>query len=569
MRTFLEPHLNQPKSVNSSLKLVTLYFEDLVTQAITIFMQNISQMMMILLLLMQTLFSESLKRVVVCGGGAAGYFSAIECARTIRSVGAGEKCEVVILEAGTPLSKVLISGGGRCNVMHDPMKTPSEISKGYPRGSRELIGPLSSLFTPWDTFEWFQSRLPTGMTLKTEPDGRVFPSSDRAGTIIDILQGEAKRLGVKVFTGARVSSVTSLAPGLSANPEGTFVVTYKTADPLPASLPATSVIMATGSARPAYAIAQSLGHSITAPLPSLFSFKVADSNLTQLAGVASPTARVKLLTTKAQRAHPDTKAFLRPPMLPLYSHYGPLLVTHMGLSGPAVLKLSAYGARLMAALGYVFDIEVKWIGGGGSGVGTGGSASGMEGDALVELEDEELQLHLENAKNRWPQRAVGKGFPPLDMSGGKRVHDSGFDDDSEGDVDGDPATDNFLKMTRRLWLYLLSRASPSIDPTTPWSRITTKEIASIVKECLHSTYACAGRALYKDEFTTAGGVRLSEISMKTMESKICPGLFLCGELVDIDGITGGYNFQSAWSTGFIAGAAAGSLCVGAQRPEEA
>ena len=510
-------------------------------------------------------------RVVVVGGGAAGYFAAIECSR---AAGVG-RCEVVVLEATKePLAKVLISGGGRCNVMHDPMKTPSEISTGYPRGARELIGALTSQFTPWDTFDWFSSR---GVELKTERDGRVFPVTNKAESIAQTLRTDALKLGVEVVTGARVTTIARCPI------TGQFNLTCS-ADSLGHVIMAQSVILATGASRPSYHLVTSLGHSITPPLPSLFSFKIQDENLTALAGVAAPSARVKILVPslaakKSKSSGPGPvdfsllKEHLRPNLLKQYTQRGPLLVTHQGLSGPAVLRLSAFAARLVAGMRYTFEIEVKWICGGGSGVGTGTFNDGDE-----ELSDERVSEHFLQIRKRFPTRLVGKGFPPLSLSLAA-VEGSGGGDDAEGEKEwggeGDDEEDKdggagesgelgVASIKRRLWLYLLmSKCDPPVEPTTKWRDVKPKEVASMVNAIMHSRYVVTGRGLYRDEFVTAGGVPLKEINMRTMESKLSPGLFLCGELVDIDGVTGGYNFQSAWTTGYVAGSSCGKAlsCV--------
>jgi len=495
-------------------------------------------LLLVLLHLLVALYAHahgaSNRRVVVVGGGAAGYFSALQCKRVCR-----DNADVLILEASMEtLAKVAISGGGRCNVMHDPQKSPLVISKGYPRGSKELLGPLTSKFGPWDAFDWFTSR---GVVLKTEDDGRVFPITDKSQTIIDVLTNEAASLGVVVCKGARVISVKKRQQG--SEEERGFVIEYMHEDKIEV-LDAKKVIFATGGARPGYKMMRELGHSLEEPLPSLFSFKVNDHKLLALAGTSSRNARVKLLVSK--EVAKEHKALLRPQMIPLLTQQGPILVTHQGLSGPAILRLSAYGAKIFHKLQYTFAVQINW---------------------LRFTEKSTIATHLKNEKERHPQRLVGKGFPtvPLnllmqdedDEEVGATINDfsSNQDEDNEGG-------EEVGSLTRRLWHYLLAKADTELITSTPigtlkWAEVTNKmveKIASLVSEC---EFQVTGRGQYRDEFVTCGGVSLKDIAIDEMASKKVSGLYLCGEVVDVDGITGGYNFMSAWCTGYVAGNSCG------------
>ena len=258
-------------------------------------------------------------------------------------------------------------------------------------------------------------------------------------------------------------------------------------------------------------------------------------------------------------------------MLPLYSQSGPLLITHQGISGPAVLRLSAYGARVLHALGYSFTLRVSWLGGGGSGVGTGGlsfaagagAGAGAGASELPRATEEEMLKHLEACKRRFPSRLVGTSFPPFVPSGpgpdsgagaGWRAgaEEEGGEEEGEGGGGG-PSS---LTLYRRLWQYLLQRCD--IPASTPWARLSNKSLSLLAATLMDCPVEVVGRGEYRDEFVSAGGVPLNEVDFKTLESKVCRGLFLCGELLDIDGVTGGYNFQSSWSTGFVGGTAAGT-----------
>lgn len=406
--------------------------------------------------------AESLK-VVVIGGGAAGFFGAIACAE------AHPQAQVTLLEAARePLAKVRISGGGRCNVTHACFE-PGVLVQNYPRGSKALRGAFSR-FQAQNTVEWFTQR---GVKLKTEADGRMFPITDDSGTIVRCLMQAAQEAGVKLWTGAAVQSVVKEA--------GQFKVALKSGEPLASD----RVLLATGSNPQGYAIAKSLGHTIVPPVPSLFTFNVIDPRLRELAGVAVSSVQVRLQV--------EGKSL---------EQAGPLLITHWGLSGPAVLKLSAWGARVLHDRHYQATLLINW---------------------LPQFNGETLRQQLLAVKSQLLQRAIGSSCP--------------------------------VPVPRRLWEYLLLRIEISLD--LRWAELSNKALNGLIQELVRGEYSVAGKGVFKEEFVTCGGVALKEVDFKTMESRCCPGLHLVGEILDVDGVTGGFNFQSAWTTGWLAGQAAG------------
>ena len=397
---------------------------------------------------------------VVVGGGAAGVFAAIACAE------AGG--EVLVLEKGAQLlAKVRVSGGGRCNVTHACFD-PRALSASYPRGGKALLGPLQ-VFQPRDTVEWFAAR---GVALKAEADGRMFPVSDSSATIIDCLLRAAAAAGVQLRTGAGVA-------GIGRRDEGGFDVTLAGGG----TLSCDRLLLATGGCRTSAggALAAALGHTIEPPVPSLFTFTVEAPWVRELAGVSVATAEV---------AVPAAKLCER----------GAVLLTHWGVSGPAVLRLSAWGARRLHALDYRFTIHADW---------------------LPDLAGEQLAAALASCRQEQPARLVVN--TPMQLLPG------------------------------RLWERLVLVAG--IGRATRWSELTRADARRLAAQLSRTELEVSGKSLNKDEFVTCGGVRLAEVSFRTMESRLCPGLYLAGELLDIDGITGGFNFQAAWTTGWIAGRA--------------
>jgi predicted Rossmann fold flavoprotein len=403
-------------------------------------------------------------KVIIVGGGAAGFFAAIACAET------HPHTEVTLLEAGREwLAKVRISGGGRCNVTHACFE-PSQLVQHYPRGGKALRGAFTR-FQPKDTVAWFTRR---GVTLKTEADGRMFPITDDSATIVDCLAQAARKAGVTLYTGSPVVSVEAKSSG--------FAVQLKSGQPLRCD----RLLLATGSSPQGYQLAKSLGHTVEPPVPSLFTFTVADPALRELAGVAVEPAIARL-------AVPQGK--------PL-EQTGPVLITHWGLSGPAVLKLSAWGARLLHEQHYRATLHVNWVPG---------------------LTVETVKQALMEAKTTQGRKAIATFSP--------------------------------VPVPRRLWLYLVQRAK--IADETRWAELSKSAINQLTQDLTQCAFTISGKGVFKDEFVTCGGISLKEVDFKTMESRLSPGLFFAGEILDIDGVTGGFNFQSAWTTGWLAGQAMG------------
>ena len=411
-------------------------------------------------------------KIGVIGGGAAGFFGAIAAAD------ANPKAQVLLFEAGREtLAKVKISGGGRCNVTYGCFE-PATLVQYYPRGGKVLRG-VFSRFQPKDTIAWFELR---GVKLKTEPDGRLFPTTDDSGTIVDCLMDEADRVRVKVKTSAGVKSVQRSATGFSIGMRNGETIQCD------------RILLATGSSAQGYQMARELGHSVIPTVPSLFTFNVRDRRLEGLAGVSVPDAMVKL--------QPALDANLGVNLGAKLEQSGPLLVTHWGLSGPAVLKLSAWGARTLYELHYKTTLTVNW---------------------LPQSKPEGLRAELMKVKTQLAKKSVGPNCPVI--------------------------------LPRRLWESLIAAAG--IPSELRWSDVSKVMLTALLKELLQGEYAITGKGVFKDEFVTCGGVDLKEVDFKTMESRICPGLYFAGEVLDIDGVTGGFNFQSAWSTGWIAGQAIG------------
>jgi len=399
-------------------------------------------------------------RIVIVGGGAAGFFAAIACTE------AGFTGEIVVLEKTSQfLSKVKISGGGRCNVTH-ALFNAREFTARYPRGERALIAPFKQ-YQALDTVKWFTER---GVKLKTEKDGRMFPITDSSQTIIDCLLNATRRSGVILKTNHGVERVTKKS-------DGGFELTLSTGE----TMPCDKLLLATGGCRtPALgAIAESLGHTLEPPVPSLFTFHIAVPWLRQLAGISVDTVEVSVAETKLRER-------------------GALLITHWGLSGPAVLRLSAWGARELHKKDYRFSLHINW---------------------LPNHSEEDLNKEFQTRRASQPARfIVNSPITPL---------------------------------SARLWEQLVLAAGIARD--TRWSALSRSAQHQLVQQLLRTEFPVTGKSLNKDEFVTCGGVRLPEVDFKTMESKLCPGLFFAGELLDIDGVTGGFNFQAAWTTGWIAG----------------
>jgi len=404
--------------------------------------------------------------VIVIGGGAAGFFGAIACSE------ANPNLRVTLIEAGTkPLAKVRISGGGRCNVTHHCFE-PARLVENYPRGGKALRGAFSR-FQPQDTVQWYQSR---GVKLKTEADGRMFPITDSSSTIIDCLMQSAQKAGVDLRTGVGVKTVKQY---LDREGKSYFQVELKNERVLKCD----RLLIATGSNPLGYRWAKNLGHKVESAVPSLFTFNIKDPRLQGLAGVSVGNAQLKLGTGKNR-----------------LEQTGALLITHWGISGPGVLKLSAWGARSLFDLKYNSCLQINW---------------------LPKYNQEDLREILSALKQTNPQKKIVNYCP--------------------------------VELPKRLWQSLISYAG--IKPDKVWSEISKKELNKLVSEIAQGQYEVKGKGVFKDEFVTCGGVSLKEVNFKTMESKKCPGLYFAGEILDIDGVTGGFNFQSAWTTSWLAGQA--------------
>lgn len=402
------------------------------------------------------------ERIAIVGGGAAGFFAAIAVAE------ARPQNDVRIYELSSQfLTKVRISGGGRCNVTHAALD-PRTFSTRYPRGERALIGALNR-FTPEDTVEWFQRR---GVRLKVEEDGRMFPITDSSGTVIDCLMFEAKAAGVQLTARNGVEQARKL-------PTGEFELTLTDGS----SVCCDRLLLATGGSRAPIGaeIAQSLGHTLESAVPSLFSLHTGVDWLLTLPGVSVSAVELSVPSTKLRER-------------------GPLLITHNGVSGPAVLRLSAWGARVLAEVDYRFTLRVNW---------------------LPNLAEAEVAIELESRRSAQPKRhVVNSPIAPL------------------------PA---------RLWEQLVVAAGISAE--TIWTNLSRAHATALQALLTRCELPVDGKSLNKDEFVTCGGVSLREVNFKTMESRLVPHLYFAGELLDIDGITGGFNFQAAWTTGWIAGRA--------------
>lgn len=417
--------------------------------------------------------SDRMLKITVIGGGAAGFFSAITCAKTY------PQARVTLLEAGRQLlAKVRISGGGRCNVTHACFD-PGVLVQNYPRGGKALRGAFSR-FQPRDTVEWFADR---GVQLKTEEDGRMFPITDDSATIVNCLIRAAEDAGVRIRTGDAVVSVKKLMGNGAEDGRGDIASMFEVELKSGESFKCDRLLLATGSNPSGFKWAKELGNTVELPVPSLFTFNIADSRIKDLAGVSVPNAKVKLPGAKLEQS-------------------GPLLITHWGLSGPGVLKLSAWGARFLHDRHYKTNVLINW---------------------LPQYNAEVLRQQLVGVKSQLSHRLIVSSCP--------------------------------FPMPRRLWERLTS--SIGIDDQKRWADLSNKAIDKLLLELVQGEYQIAGKGAFKEEFVTCGGVNLKEVDFKTMESRRCPGLFFAGEILDIDGVTGGFNFQSAWTTAWLAGIAIG------------
>ncbi len=391
--------------------------------------------------------------IIIVGGGAAGFFTAINI------VEKNPKLKVAILERGSEvLSKVRISGGGRCNVTHACFE-PNELVKFYPRGEKELRGPFHQ-FCSGDTIEWFGNH---GVALKIEDDGRMFPVSNSSQSIIDCFLQATQKLGIAVLTGQSVRSIFKKDNFWKVETQSETYIAEK-------------LILATGSNPKVWEMLQTFGHAIVSPVPSLFTFNIKDSRIKELPGV-SAIVSVKVKDTKLEST-------------------GPLLITHWGMSGPAILKLSAWGALILHNKNYQFTIFINW---------------------LNDITPEGAEKTLKDLKQEQSKKAVSKKSP--------------FD------------------FPNRLWESLV--LASSIESETKWADLSKIQLQNLAHQLTNSSFQVNGKSTFKEEFVTAGGIDLKEINFKTMESKVQENLYFAGEIVNIDAITGGFNFQNAWTSGFI------------------
>ena len=397
-------------------------------------------------------------KVAVIGGGAAGFFAALSAKKH------SPKSEVVIFEKSNKLlAKVKISGGGRCNVTHACFKA-SMLSKFYPRGAKQLKKSFT-LFNTNHTIAWFKER---GVELKKESDNRMFPVSDSSITIINCFLDEARRLGVKIEKETAVTKIVQAKNKINLTVNGFDYIYDK-------------VIVATGGSPKLEGLnwLKSIGHTIVHPLPSLFTFNMPNEGIKILQGLSVKNAIVRIQGTKLV-------------------HDGPLLITHSGMSGPAILKTSAWGARDLANLNYEFKVLINWVG--------------------ISNEDEVRTLVNRHCYN-------------YDK---KKVENS-----------------NPFEMPSRLWKYLLEKSE--LEGSKMNCDLSKKEKNKLINTLLNDVFEVKGKTTFKEEFVTCGGVSLNDVDMKTMQSKVVSNLYFAGEVLNIDGVTGGFNFQAAWTTGYIAG----------------
>lgn len=396
-------------------------------------------------------------KIIIIGGGAAGFFASIIAKEN------APDAEVILLEkTAALLSKVKVSGGGRCNVTHACFD-PKVLVQNYPRGGQELLGPLHR-FQPRDTIQWFEDH---GVELKVEDDGRMFPTTDDSATIINCLLKAAKQTGVEIRTLQKISHI--------AKKDSSFVIEMGNGEKLVAD----RLLLATGSSPQGQAFAQNLGHTIQPPVPSLFTFNIPQFSLSEQAGITVEKVVASLPGASLQQS-------------------GPLLITHWGFSGPAALKLSAWGARYLFACSYQTTLAIDW---------------------LPNVSPENMLEALKKLRQDHPNASLH--------------------------------TRNLFGLAKNLWKRLIEQEVPQEGRRlATYSNPDLQKIAGLIK---NNSYNVNGKTTHKEEFVTCGGVTLKEVDFRTMQSRLCPGLFFSGEILDIDAVTGGFNFQNAWTTGWIAG----------------
>ncbi len=402
--------------------------------------------------------------VAIIGGGAAGFFAAIHAAKLLPG-----KRILLMEKANKLLMKVKISGGGRCNVTHACFNV-SEMSKNYPRGEK-IMKKLLPHFMTTDTVQWFESR---GVAIKAEADGRMFPTTDDSQSIINALMQEARRNNVHIENQCEVTKIEPIdKQGFNLHIKGTAQPVF-----------CRKLIVASGGSPKESGLEwlKKLGHTVEPPVPSLFTFNMPDESITELQGISVPRAIVKIIDSK-------------------FSYEGALLITHWGMSGPAILKLSAWGARWIAEKNYRFSIIVRWA---------------------ADCKEEELRGQLLQYKQKHGQRLIGNRNP--------------------------------VNLPARLWEYLVAKTG--LPNNKKWQDVGKTDINRLINILRNDTYQVSGKTTYKEEFVTCGGISLNDIDWSDMQSKKVPNLYFAGEVLDIDGITGGFNFQAAWTTGYIAGTSA-------------
>ena len=395
-----------------------------------------------------------MKKVIIIGGGAAGFFTAINAKEM------NPELDITILEKGKEvLQKVKISGGGRCNVTHACFE-PKELVQFYPRGEKELLGPFHQFMTG-DTFEWFENN---GIPLKIEKDNRVFPESNSSQTIVDCFLNKTKSLGISVLKNHGVTTIQKQANSwLVITKEQQFVCD--------------AVVMAAGSSKKVWELSKTLGHTIISPVPSLFTFNIKDARIKDLLGISVPNATVQLVDTNLEAS-------------------GPLLITHWGMSGPAILKLSAFGARVLAEKNYEYKVQVDWL--------------SRPTHKIVNV--------LLNLKKKHSKKQVIVRSP-------------------------------FEEIPKRLWERFV--LATTIKTSFNWADVSHDQIDALANQLTKSVFTAKGKSTFKEEFVTAGGVDLREINFKNFESKLQKNLFFVGEVLNIDAVTGGFNFQNAWTGGWL------------------
>lgn len=398
------------------------------------------------------------RHIIIIGAGAAGIFAAANISAKQPDI------QVTVLEKSAKLlSKVKVSGGGRCNVTNS-CKEAHQLIKNYPRSNKKLAQAFAQFGTE-DTVRWFEER---GVMLKTEADGRIFPVSDNSQTIIDCLLAACERNGVKILSRTGVEQIIRQENG--------FTLVTSSGE----TMQGDQILVATGGGNKidAYQWLEQLGHSIAPPVPSLFTFNLKDKAITELAGVSVPDVTVKIAGTKLEQK-------------------GPILITHWGLSGPVVLRTSAWGARVLHDKNYNYTVLVNW---------------------LSDLKEPDARRALEAYKSKHPKQKI--------------------------------ISNPLFSLPKRLWEFLCAKAG--IGEETLWNNYAGKSYNRLINILVADEYEASGKTTFKEEFVTCGGIPLSEVNLQTMESRLCPGLYFAGEVLDIDGITGGFNFQAAWTTGWLA-----------------